>query len=105
MPAPPAPVDAALSSADAGVALRIKVVPNASRSRIAGMLGDRLKVQLAAPAEAGKANKALCELIARRLDIKRGEVTVTLGHTQPHKTLTLAGLTAEEVARRLRPRP
>lgn len=94
-------IETALGSADAGTTLRVKVVPGASRSRVAGMLGDRLKVQLAAPAEGGKANRALCELLARRLGVKRGAVSVAAGHAQPEKTVMIAALSPTEAARRL----
>ncbi|MCC7203447.1 MAG: DUF167 domain-containing protein [Phycisphaeraceae bacterium] len=76
----------------AGPLLRIKVVPGASRSRIAGLLGDRLKVQVAAPPEGGKANKAVCELIADLLGVPARQITVETGHAQPAKTLRLTGV-------------
>ena len=52
-------------SRDGGdVLIRVKVVPGASRAGIAGVLGDRLKVRVSAPAEGGRANKAVCAVIA-----------------------------------------
>jgi len=84
-----------------GVALHVKVVPGASRSKLAGVLGDRLKVQVAAPPEAGKANAAACELIATVLGVGKRDVTVVAGRTQPRKTLRVTGLDAAAVADRL----
>jgi len=49
-----------------------QAVPGASRSGIAGVLGDRLKVRISAPPEAGKANDAICELIAQALASRPG---------------------------------
>jgi len=69
--------------------LPIKAVPGASSSKITGMLGDRLKVRIAAAPEAGKANKAICTLIAKALDIKPTAVEVASGHTNPEKTLRI----------------
>jgi uncharacterized protein (TIGR00251 family) len=74
------------------VAIRVKAVPGASRSRIVGMLGDRLKVAVAAPPEGGKANEALCALLADALGVPRRSVSVTAGHAQPQKTVTVGGL-------------
>ncbi len=36
------------------VCVRVKVVPGASRSEVVGVHGDRLRVRIAAPPEAGK---------------------------------------------------
>ncbi len=84
----------------AGLELRLKVVPGASRSQIASVLGDRLKVRVAAPPEGGKANRAVCELIAAWLGST--QVAVVAGPTHPEKTVLVAGLdalTAEQMAR------
>lgn len=84
-----------------GCVLRVKVVPGSSRSRVAGMLGDRLKVSVSAPPEGGKANAAVCALVAEALGVAVRGVVVSEGHSQPRKTLTVAGLTVEQAAQRL----
>lgn len=76
--------------------LRIKVVPGSSRDRIAGLLGDRLKVAVSAPPEGGKANKAVCKLLASALGVPTRDVSVTAGHTQPQKTTTILGVTVDQ---------
>lgn len=85
----------------AGVYLRIKVVPGASREKVVGMLGDRLKLAVSAPPEAGKANKAVCKLLAGALGVPARDVAVTAGHTQPTKTVAVAGLGTDQAAQRL----
>lgn len=69
--------------------LRVKVVPGAKRDEIVGPLGDRLKVRVAAPPEGGKANKAVCKLIAERLGVKPSTVRVVVGQANPEKTLEI----------------
>ena len=76
-----------------GVELRLKVVPGSSRSAIVGPLGDRLKVKVAAPPEAGKANKEVVEAIRRWTGAK--DVAVVGGLTNPEKTVRVIGLAAE----------
>ncbi len=81
--------------------LRIKVVPGASRSEIAGWLGDELKVRVAAPPEGGRANRAVVELIAGRLGIPRQQIELVSGASSPRKTLAVPGLDESEVRQRL----
>lgn len=76
---------------DDGIELRIKVVPGASRSEIVGPLGDRLKVRVAAPAEGGKANRAVVELLREWLSVK--DVEIVAGHSSGEKTVRVGGLT------------
>ncbi len=95
------PFDAVVSAADAGVVVRVKVVPGASRDRLTGLLGDRLKVHVTAPPEAGKANKAVCALLAKVLGVPRRDVSVVAGHTHPEKQVAVAGVSAEQVAVRV----
>lgn len=76
-----------LRAVQGGVELRLKVVPGASRSAIAGELGDRLKVRIAAPPEGGKANRAVEDLLA---ELTGCICTVTTGHGSPLKTLLVA---------------
>jgi uncharacterized protein (TIGR00251 family) len=91
----------AVSAIADGVVLRIKVVPGASRSKIAGVLGDRLKVAVAAPPEGGKANRAACELLAEALGVPARDVSITEGHTQPRKTVQVVGINACAAVERL----
>jgi uncharacterized protein len=73
----------------AGWEIRVKVVPGASRSRIAGSLGDRLKIQVAAPPEDGKANKAVAEVLAAWLGLAKSEIALVSGASQPAKVFRI----------------
>lgn len=72
-----------------GWELRVKVVPGSSRSRIVGPLGDRLKIQVAAPPEDGKANKAVTEVLAGWLDLPISAVELVSGASQPTKVFRI----------------
>jgi len=71
-----------------GVELRLKVVPGASRSAVAGVLGDRLKLRIAAPPEDGKANRAVEALLST---LTGCPCTVLAGHSSPLKSVLVAG--------------
>lgn len=63
--------------------LELKVVPKASRDRVVGWLGGRLKVQVRAAPERGKANRAVEELLS---DVLGARVRIVAGETSPLKT-------------------
>ncbi|MFO8014687.1 MAG: DUF167 domain-containing protein [Phycisphaerae bacterium] len=86
---------------EGGCRIAVKVVPGASRDRIVGPLGDRLKVQVRQAPEKGKANRAVCDLVASALGVKRADVAVVRGDTRPEKALAVGGVSPEEAARRL----
>jgi uncharacterized protein (TIGR00251 family) len=81
--------------------LQIKVVPNASRDRVAGRLGNALKVQISAAPERGKANAAVIELIADILGLRSNQIQILKGHTLPRKTLQISGIEQSELDRRI----
>jgi uncharacterized protein (TIGR00251 family) len=83
--------------------IHLKVVPNSRRDQIVGPYADRLKVKVAAPPEDGRANKAVCELLADALNISPRDIKVIAGHTSPEKTIRITGLAAAQVQRALAP--
>jgi len=87
--------------AEGGAVLAVKVVPGSSRQRIAGPLGDRLKVAVRKPAEKGQANRAACALVAEALGLRASDVMILGGPGRPQKDLFVRGLSAAEVGRRL----
>ena len=69
----------------------IRVQPRASRSEIAGTLGERLRVRLQAPPVDGRANEALVEFLARTFDVPRGAVTIEHGLRGRDKRVRIRG--------------
>jgi uncharacterized protein len=79
----------------------VKVVPGASRNRVVGMLGDALKVQVAAAPERGKANEAVMAVLAEFFGVKKGQIELIAGQTQARKTFVLNGVSAEKLREKL----
>lgn len=73
---------------EGGIELSVKVVPGASRSEVAGVLGNRLKVRVAAPAEKGRANEAVVEVLRAWLGAK--DVEIVAGRSAREKTVRVA---------------
>jgi len=74
------------------VRLRVHLTPRSGRDEIIGWRGDELGVRVTAPAEGGKANAALCKVVAKRLGIPKTSVDVLRGATSRHKSLALDGV-------------
>lgn len=90
-----------VTDAAGGAEFPVKVVPNSSRTRVAGMLGGTLKLAVAAPPEGGKANSQVIELLAKLLERRRADVEIRAGTSRPAKRVFVAGLSAEDVRQRL----
>jgi uncharacterized protein len=82
-----------LSAQPGAVDIAVLVVPRASRTRVVGTHGDRLKVQLAAPPVDGEANAALLELFVELFDVPRSAVTLVDGERSKRKRVRVLGLT------------
>ncbi len=80
----------------------VKVQPRAKKNAITGVVGDGLKLALTAPPVDGRANEACIEFFANLLDVPRSSVTIASGETGRNKVIRVAGLSADEVRRRLR---
>lgn len=79
-----------LREAGGGVDVDLVVQPRASRTRIVGEHGDRLKVQIAAPPVDGEANAALLAFLAGTFGIPKGGVVLISGETGRRKTVRIA---------------
>ena len=91
----------AVRQAGGGVIIPVKAVPGSSRDRVVGVLGDCLKVAVSAPAEKGRANKAVAAILAEALGVSKKSVTLVSGPTNPRKEFCVAGLTVGQVSERL----
>jgi len=77
-----------------GIVLEVLVQSRASRTRVAGEHGGRLKIQLAAPPVDGEANAALVEFLADALGVRKADVAIVRGETGRRKTIRVAGASA-----------
>ena len=71
--------------------LELHVQPGASRTEVAGLHGEGLKIRLAAPASEGRANAALIEFLARELGVAKRNVTITAGASSRRKRVVVEG--------------
>jgi uncharacterized protein (TIGR00251 family) len=79
------------------VRFSVRVQPRASRSEIAGVYGDALKVRLSAPPVDGAANNALIEFLAHVFAVGRRDVRILAGEISRSKIVEIEGITERTV--------
>lgn len=87
-----------------GVSVAVKVQPKARRPGLHGVAaaadGERLRVGVSEPAEDGRANRALCAVLAKALHVAPSAIRITAGAAAREKLLFVGG-DPEALARRL----
>jgi uncharacterized protein (TIGR00251 family) len=76
------------------VSFAVRVQPRASRNEIAGEYQDGLKIRLTAPPVDNRANEALRELLASRLNVPLAAVRIASGERSRTKRVEIHGVTA-----------
>lgn len=70
--------------------LAVHVTPRSSKNAVVGREGDEVRVKVSAPPDGGKANKAVCKVVADALGLPKSAVEVASGHTSRHKRLSIS---------------
>ncbi len=91
-----------LESHSDGVVLPVRAQPGARRNEIRGEQDGMLKVSVTQSPEKGKANKALVELLSKKLGLKRSQIELLAGETSHQKRFLISGIKPEELAGRIR---
>lgn len=81
--------------------ITLKVVPGAKRTEVAGRHGEAIKIRLQAPPVDGKANQALLDFLAEKLDVPRNAIRIIRGETNTLKTVEIHPLDVETLEARL----
>ena len=78
-----------------GARFLVRVAPRASRTAVAGVLGEgpsaALKIALSAPPIEGRANAALIEFLSSLLGVPRSAIEISGGGHSRNKTILIRG--------------
>jgi len=85
--------------------ISLKVQPNATRNELIDFTNGVLKVKVAAPPVKGKANAELIVFLSEILGISKSSLSIVTGHTSRNKTIAIAGLSHDEIIKRLTSEP
>ena len=93
--------DGCVRPAPEGCVISVWAVPGASRSEVAGLHGDALRVRVTAPPENGAANREIVRLLAEVLGVRPRDVAVEAGAASRRKRVRIRGLEPATALRRL----
>lgn len=71
------------------ILLSVYIQPNATDTTIVGLHDNRLKIKVASLPINGRANKALCDFIAKKFKVSKKMVTILNGENSRMKTLRI----------------
>jgi len=86
-----------VTESDQGIVFQVRVVPRSSRSEIAGIRDDALKIRLKAPPVEGRANDECIRFFAALLGVKRDRVRILSGLKSKTKTIAVSGLRKKDL--------
>jgi uncharacterized protein (TIGR00251 family) len=81
----------------------VRLTPRASTNEIGGLRDGVLFVRVTAAPEGGRANEALCRLLAKRMRVGVRDVSVVRGLASRAKTVRVYGMSRADVMRALLP--
>jgi uncharacterized protein (TIGR00251 family) len=76
--------------ADAQITVRVQA--RARRDEIVGLRGDAVVVRVTAPPVDGRANRAVCRLIAKRAGVAPSQVAIVRGERSRDKLVRVEGV-------------
>lgn len=84
-----------------GLTFDIHVNPHASRAGIAGLAEGVLKIRVTAPPVEGAANEACIALVAKKLGLRKSQMSITAGARGRRKTIAVSDIRKEELERKI----
>jgi uncharacterized protein (TIGR00251 family) len=90
-----------LRTTGAGLTLRVRVSPRASKDALGGERDGALVVRLTAPPVEGAANESLARFLGKALGVAPSAVSVVSGASGRNKVVSVAGLDAAAARERL----
>ena len=81
--------------------IELFVMPRASADRVGPFLEGVLRVRVTRPPADGEANRAVLRLVARAIGVSVSRLTLASGERGRRKRITVHGMDAAELGRRL----
>jgi len=82
--------------------IEVRLRPRGHRDQLMGMEDGVLLARVTAPPVDGRANKALCKMIAKRIGMAPSKVSVVQGEKSRNKLVRVEGVSAKALEQTLR---
>ena len=82
-----------------GVTIEIKLHPRAGRDRLAGVINNRLKIDVSAAPVKNKANRSMIKLLSKTLKVPQEAIVIKRGTTSRNKLIEIRSISTEEVTK------
>lgn len=87
-----------------GAILSVRAQPGARRNEVRGLQDGALKVCVTQAPEKGKANKAIIEVLAKWLGVRKSQIVLLSGETASQKKFLVRQIEQEDLAQRINTR-
>src|SRR5271166_4877765 len=87
-----------------GTILPVRAQPGARRNEIRGLQDGALKVCVTQAPEKGKANKAIVEVLAKWLGLRKSQIELISGETASQKKFLIREVGRQELSERIKTR-
>jgi uncharacterized protein (TIGR00251 family) len=86
-----------------GCVLLLRAQPGARKNAVVGEHAGALKVAVSAPAQDGRANKAIAELLAEIFDLRKNQIELLSGMGGRQKRCLIRGVSKQAISAALAP--
>jgi len=80
-----------------GIVFGVRAAPGARKNGVTGLYHGLLKVSVTQAPEKGKANKAIHEVLAQSLGLRKSQLELLSGETSQQKRFLVRGISDEEL--------
>ena len=85
----------------AGVIIEARLHPRAGRNRLAGVINNRLKIDVSAAPVKNRANRSMIKLLSKELKVPQEMIVIKRGAAGRDKLIEIRSITSAELKRRL----
>lgn len=81
--------------------ISVKVHPRSGRDGVSALDDEAIHIKLRAAPTDGKANEALIEYLAGKLDVKKSDIAILHGHTGRNKIIGFRGIDRDRILQKI----